>query len=213
MNILIAGANGTTGRQLVEKLSETKEHRVYGMIRKEEQVQTIRELGGEPILKDLEKDVTDAVKNMDAVIFAAGSGPKTGPDKTIAVDRDGAIKLIDAAKKHGVKRFVILSSIGADNPEIGGDSMKHYLEAKHDADEHLIESGLTYTIIRPVALINDAGTGKIKADAKVDHEGTSIPRADVAEVLAQTVTEENTYNKIIEIHSGDTKVEDALKAI
>ncbi len=131
-----------------------------------------------------------AVDNMEAIIFAAGSGPKTGPDKTTAVDKNGAIKLVDAAKKKGIERFVLLSSVGSDHPEQAQEEMRHYLEAKHDADEHLKASGLTYTIVRPVALTNEQAIGKIFADEKVDHTNKSIPRADVAAVLAQSVTEE-----------------------
>ena len=92
---------------------------------------------------------------MEAIIFAAGSGPKTGPDKTTAVDKNGAIKLVDAAKKKGIERFVMLSSVGSDDPEQAQEEMRHYLEAKHDADEHLKASWLTYTIVRPVALTNE----------------------------------------------------------
>ncbi|MEY8734891.1 NAD(P)H-binding protein [Peribacillus frigoritolerans] len=133
---------------IIKKLQMT----VYGMIRKEEQAQTIKELGGHPILADLEGNVDKAVDNMEAIIFAAGFGPKTGPDKTTAVDKNGAIKLVDAAKKKGFERFVTLSSVGSDNPEQAQEEMRHYLEAKHDADEqHLKASGLTYTIVRPVA--------------------------------------------------------------
>ncbi|MGG3478169.1 NAD(P)H-binding protein [Peribacillus frigoritolerans] len=100
----------------------------------------------------LEGNVDKAVDNMEAIIFAAGFGPKTGPDKTTAVDKNGAIKLVDAAKKKGFERFVTLSSVGSDNPEQAQEEMRHYLEAKHDADEqHLKASVLTYTIVRPVA--------------------------------------------------------------
>lgn len=77
-----------------------------------------------------------AVDNMEAIIFAAGSGPKTGPDKTTAVDKN------DASKKKGFERFVMLSSVGSDNPEQAQEEMRHYLEAKHDADEHLKQAGL-----------------------------------------------------------------------
>jgi nucleoside-diphosphate-sugar epimerase len=128
MNILIAGANGTTGKQIIGELSKNPQMTVYGMIRKEEQAQTIKELGGYPILADLEGNVDKAVDNMEAIIFAAGSGPKTGPDKTTAVDKNGAIKLVDAAKKKGIKRFVMLSSVGSDNPEQAQAGMRHYLK-------------------------------------------------------------------------------------
>ncbi|WP_285768234.1 SDR family oxidoreductase [Peribacillus sp. SI8-4] len=211
MNILIAGANGATGRMIIKELSTNPEMNVYGMIRNEDQAQTIKELGGHPILADLEGNVDKAVDNMEAIIFAAGSGPKTGPDKTTAVDKLGAIKLVDAAKKNGIDRFVMLSSVGSDNPGQAQGSMRHYLEAKHDADEHLKASGLTYTIVRPVALTNDQALGKILAARKVDHTDKSIPRADVASVLAQSVTEESTFNKTFEILSGDLPIREALK--
>lgn len=210
MNILIAGANGTTGKKIVEELSKNKQNTVFGMIRKEEQAQGIKELGGHPVLADLEDNVDKAVDNMDAIIFAAGSGPKTGPEKTTAVDKNGAINLINSAKKLGVERFVILSSIGADQPQQGPEGMQHYLEAKHEADEHLKVSGLTYTIVRPVALTNEQAIGKIVADKKVEHADTSIPRADVAAVLAQTITEKSTFNKTFEIHTGDQPIKEAL---
>ncbi|MGE7603202.1 SDR family oxidoreductase [Peribacillus sp. NPDC097675] len=213
MNILIAGANGTTGKKIIEELSKDQKNTVYGMIRKEEQAQGIKDLGGHPVLADLEENVDKAVDNMDAIVFAAGSGPKTGPDKTTAVDKNGAIKLIDAAKKKGVERFVMLSSVGSDQPQQGPEGMQHYLEAKHDADEHLKASGLTYTIVRPVALTNEQAKGTIKADKKVDHADTSIPRADVASVLAQAISEKNTFNKIFEIHSGNDTIQEALNHI
>ncbi|PJN87668.1 SDR family oxidoreductase [Bacillus sp. mrc49] len=213
MNILIAGANGTTGRMIIEELSKNPEMNVYGMIRKEEQAQTIKELGGHPILADLEGNVDKAVDNMEAIIFAAGSGPKTGPDKTTAVDKLGAIKLVDAAKKKGIDRFIMLSSVGSDTPEQAQGGMRHYLEAKHDADEHLKASGLTYTIVRPVALTNDQAIGKIFAEQKVDHTNKSIPRADVASVLAQSVKKESTFNKTFEILSGDLPIKEALNSI
>lgn len=213
MNILIAGANGTTGKKIIQELSKNQKNTVYGMIRKEEQAQGIKDLGGQPVLADLEENVDKAVDNMDAIVFAAGSGPKTGPDKTTAVDKNGAIKLIDAAKKKGVERFVMLSSVGSDQPQQGPEGMQHYLEAKHDADEHLKASGLTYTIVRPVALTNEQAAGTIKADKKVDHADTSIPRADVASVLAHAVSEKNTFNKTFEIHSGNEPIKEALNNI
>ena len=213
MNILIAGANGTTGKKIIEELSKNQKNTVYGMIRKEEQAQGIKDLSGHPILADLEENVDNAVDNMDAIVFAAGSGPKTGPEKTTSVDKNGAIKLIDAAKKKGVERFVMLSSVGSDQPQQGPEGMQHYLEAKHDADEHLKASGLTYSIVRPVALTNEQATGTIKADQTVDHADTSIPRADVAAVLAQSISEENTFNKTFEIHTGSSPIKEALNTL
>ncbi|MFE0503715.1 NAD(P)H-binding protein [Peribacillus butanolivorans] len=88
-----------------------------------------------------------AVDNMKAIIFSAGPGPKTGPDKTTAVDKNRTIILIDAAKMKGINLFVMISSDGSDNPQQAQETLRHYLEAKHDADEHLKASGMTYTIV------------------------------------------------------------------
>ncbi|MGE7761647.1 SDR family oxidoreductase [Peribacillus sp. NPDC097895] len=209
----MAGANGTTGKQIIGELSKNPQMNVYGMIRKKEQAQMIKGLGGNPILADLEGNVDKAVDNMEAIIFATGSGPNTGPDITTAVDKNGAIKLVDAGKKKGIDRFVMLSSVGSDHPEQAPEGMRHYLESKRDADEHLEASWLTYTIVRPVALTNELSVGKIFADEKVDHTNKSIPRADVATVLAQSVTYDTTFNKTFEIFSGTLPIEEALNNI
>ncbi|MDP1417033.1 NAD(P)H-binding protein [Peribacillus simplex] len=129
------------------------------------------------------------------------------------MDKNGAIKLVDAAKKNGIERFVMLSSFGSDNPEQAQEGMRHYLEAKHDADEYLKASELTYTIVRPVTLTNEQAIGKIFADEKVDHTNKSIPRTDVAAVLAQSVIEEKTFNKTFKIFSGTLRIKEALNNI
>ncbi|OJF16561.1 MAG: NAD-dependent dehydratase, partial [Bacillaceae bacterium G1] len=145
MKVLIAGANGHTGRLIVERLGKSPQYEAYAMIRDAAQAETLKQLGAkEAIVADLEGDVSHAVKGMDAVIFAAGSGSKTGPDKTISVDQEGAKRLIDAAKKAGIAHFVMLSSYGAGDPD-ALPNLGHYLKAKGEADRHLIESGLTYT--------------------------------------------------------------------
>jgi uncharacterized protein YbjT (DUF2867 family) len=119
---------------------------------------------------------------MDAVIFAAGSGGSTSADMTDKVDRDGAKRLIDLASNSGVKRFVMLSSVGANQSNPTGE-MAHYLKAKHAADEHLKASGITYSILRPVALNNDGRSATVILGDEVD-VSAKASRADVAHVLA-----------------------------
>ncbi|MDQ0219644.1 SDR family oxidoreductase [Peribacillus cavernae] len=209
MNILIAGANGKTGRILIRHLTQ-KGHNAKAMIRKEEQTATMKELGAEPIVADLEKNTDHAFNDIDAVIFAAGSGSKTGPDKTTDVDRNGAIALIDTAKKHGINHFVMLSSMGADHPEQGVKEMQHYYRAKHDADEHLLNSGLSYTIVRPGLLTDDEPTGEIIAQTKLENRKGAITRGDVAVVLAESLSRESTQNQIFEILNGNVPIDEAL---
>jgi len=212
MNILIAGANGKTGTILVELLVQ-KGHNVKAMIRNEEQTGKMERMGAEPVLADLEQNTDHAFQDIDAVIFAAGSGSKTGPEKTIDVDRNGAIALIDTAKKHGINHFVMLSSMGADHPEQGVKEMQHYFRAKHDADEHLINSGLSYTIVRPGLLTDEEPTGEIIAQAKLENNKGSITRGDVAVVLGESVFRESTRNQTLEILNGNIPIEEALNNI
>lgn len=184
MNILIAGATGKTGLLLTQDLID-QGHSVTALVREGSDDSSLPQdthlRQGD--LTDLKPGVCDGA---DVVIFAAGSGGSTGPEMTDKVDRDGAMRLIDLAKQSGVDRFVMLSSIGADQSDPSGD-MAHYLKAKHAADEHLKASGLTYAILRPVSLTNDGRSADVVLGDKVD-KTAKASRADVAAVLAQAAT-------------------------
>ncbi len=125
------------------------------------------------------------------------------------MDQDGAIRLIDTARKNGIKRFIIVSSMGAEEPENGPEKLQHYLLAKHNADEHLKKSGLSYTIVRPGQLTNDEGTGKVAVKARHESVG-KISRQDVGRVLLAALDAETTVNQVFEVVSGDTPVAEAL---
>ncbi|KAA0561153.1 SDR family oxidoreductase [Rossellomorea aquimaris] len=213
MNVLVIGANGHTGRHIVKELSNSSQHFVRAMIRKTEQAKAMEDLGARPIVADLEQDFSYALENVNAVIFAAGSGGSTGDDKTLAIDQEGAKKAVDYAKKMGIERFVMLSSMGADNSSSGPDSLQFYLKAKGAADAHLKESGLNFTIVRPGSLSFDEGQGKIEASTSIEDKSRDISREDVAKVLVDSLTIEETNYKIFEILSGDTPIEEALKNI
>lgn len=184
MNILVAGATGNTGQQLVQNLID-QGHKPTALVRESSDTsglpQGVDLRHGD--LADLQAGVCDG---MEAVIFAAGSGGSTGPEMTEKVDRDGAKRLIDLANESGVKRFVMLSSIGADQSNPTGD-IAPYLNAKHEADEYLKASGMTYSILRPVALTND-GRGKDVILGKDVDKSAKASRADVAYVLAEAAT-------------------------
>lgn len=213
MMVLVIGAAGDVGRLVVKSLSENIQHHVKAMVRQTAQMADMEKLGAKPILADLEQGFSYAMNDVNAVIFTAGSGSSTGPDKTTAVDRNGAIKAIDLAVSHGIERFVMLSSMGADRPDAGPESIQHYLQAKHDADAHLMKSGLAYTIVRPGALIDGPASGKIDAAVQVADRTKPITRADVAEVLVQSLLAEKTENRIFEIVQGDVPISEALKRI
>ncbi|KNH18770.1 NAD-dependent dehydratase [Priestia megaterium] len=211
MKVLVVGANGTTGKQVVEKVANSKQHEAYAMIRDEKQADALKKLGANVVLGDLEQDVSDALRGMDAVIFAAGSGGNTGDEKTIAVDQNGAKNIIDEAKNQGVKRFVMLSSMGTDAPEQGPEGLQLYLRAKAIADEYLKQSNLQYTIVRPGTLSNDQATGKIDINNDIEDKSQTIPRADVATVLVECLNQEATIGKTFEMLAGETEIEQAIK--
>jgi len=200
-NILIAGANGTTGRIIVELLKDSDSYRPIAMVRKQEQKNHFEQENVTAVVADLEKDLSHAVKNVDKVIFAAGSKGKN----VIGVDQDGAKRLIDAAKDAIIKKFVMLSTMGADNPSVS-EEMGDYLKAKQNADEHLKASGLDYTIIRPGSLTNEEGTGKIQLREKLENHG-SITRADVAKTLVEVLESDVMQNRVFEILAGETPIE------
>ncbi|MDQ4004418.1 MAG: NAD(P)H-binding protein, partial [Actinomycetota bacterium] len=149
------------------------------------------------------------VEGCDAVIFSAGGGPGSGAEKKETVDRRGAVKLIEAAKEHGARRYVMVSAMGAADPEAGSEAMQPYLFAKARADASLQESGLDYTIVRPGSLTDDPGDGTVEAAPSLGKRG-EIPREDAARTIVTTLKAENTYGKTFEVLSGDTPVEEAI---
>jgi uncharacterized protein YbjT (DUF2867 family) len=216
MKVLVAGAAGKTASRIVQKLTR-EGHEVRGLVRKEEQLSEVEKSGAEPALVDLEKEEVEetvgrAVEGCDAIIFAAGAGPGSGAARKETMDYGGAVKLVEAAEKHGVRRYLMLSAMGASDPESGSEAMQPYLYAKARADERLQESNLNYTIIRPGSLTNEEGTGKIQAAPSIGHRG-EISRDDVAETFVAALEAESTYHKTFEILSGDTPISEALERV
>ncbi|WP_417610435.1 SDR family oxidoreductase [Owenweeksia hongkongensis] len=211
MKVLVVGANGQIGNKVVKKLADHN-HQVLAMVRKEEQRSNVEGKNVKAVVADLEGDLSPAFnEKLDAVIFAAGSGAGTGVDKTEAIDNRGAKKTIDEAVKHNVRRYLIVSSIGTDNPESGPEELRPYLLAKSSADQHLVQSGLDYTIVRPGMLKNDSGTGSVQAAEKLkDYSDSSISRTDVATALVEILDKPNTHQKVIELINGKTPIPDAI---
>jgi uncharacterized protein YbjT (DUF2867 family) len=210
MDILVAGGHGQVALRLL-KLLAAGGHTARGLIRKPEQAADLQAVGAVPVLGDLENDESLAgyVKGADAVVFAAGAGPGSGPARKRTVDLGGAIKLADAAMETGVRRYVMVSSIGAQDPSSAGPSMQPYLEAKAEADAYVVASGLDYTIVRPGSLTDEPGTGLVRATRDLGHRGP-VPRDDVAAVLAACLTTPSTIGVTFELFAGDTPIADAL---
>jgi len=206
--ILVAGANGTTGKKIVHLLKESQYFNPIAMVRKEDEIPYFKSKDIDTVLGDLEEDISHAFKNtVDKVLFAAGSGGKN----VIGVDQEGAKRMIDASKKNNVRKFVMLSSMGADEPSKAED-LQDYLEAKHNADEYLKESGLNYAIVRPGSLTDEKLTNKIELAEKLNKRG-EISREDVAQTLVSALNDDVANNVTFEIISGDTLIADALNKV
>ena len=210
MDILVAGGHGQVALRLLGLLAD-RGHRARGLIRKPEQAAALEAVGAEPVLGDLETDATleAYVRGADAVVFAAGAGPGSGPARKRTVDLGGAVKLADAAAAEGVRRYVLVSSVGADRPDAAAESMRPYLEAKAEADDYVRASGLDWTIVRPGALTDEPGTGLIRVSRGSGGRGP-VPRDDVAAVLAACLTTPATIGQTFELFAGDTPIDQAL---
>lgn len=214
MKVLVVGANGSVGRKLVKKL-KAHNHDVLAMIRDEEQKEDLEAKGAKTVLADLEHDIGHAFKDhLDAVIFAAGSGANTGADKTTTVDLQGARKCINEAVKHHVPRFIMVSALGANKASEMPSDMQNYFVAKSEADQHLVQSGIDYTIFRPGSLTDQSGNGSVKAAESLDDYGSkTTSRDDLAAAIVEALDKPNTYKKVIEIVDGNTPVRDAIRHI
>lgn len=216
MKILVVGANGQIGTHLVKMIQESGKHSAKAMIRKPEQKDKFAALGAETAIANLEgeiEDIAKAAKDVDAVVFTAGSGPKTGPDKTIMIDLDGAVKTIEATKQASIKRFIMISSYDTTREAIqeAPASFAPYVIAKHYADEHLRASGLDYTMIHPGKLSNDPGTGKVEAASTVRRD--EVPREDIAKVIFESLENDKTIGKEFQVIKGSTDIKEALNQL
>jgi len=209
MDILVAGGHGQIARRLL-KLLAAEGHTARGLIRTPDHEADLRAIGAVPVLGDLENDETLSayVKGADAVVFAAGAGPGSGPARKRTVDLGGAVKLADAAVDQGVRRYLMVSSIGAQDPASAGP-MRAYLEAKAEADAYVAATGLDYTIVRPGGLTDEPGTGRVTATRELGNRGY-VPRDDVAAVLAACLTTPATVGVTFELFTGDTPIPRAL---
>ncbi|MEV7003976.1 SDR family oxidoreductase [Streptomyces sp. NPDC093982] len=215
MRIVIAGGHGQIALRL-ERLLAARGNEVAGIIRKAEQGDDLREAGAEPVVLDLEsasvEEVAAQLRGADAAVFAAGAGPGSGTSRKDTVDKGAAVLFADAAVQAGVRRFVVVSSMGADPAHEGDEIFDVYLRAKGAADEYVRGlDALDWTILRPGALTNDAGTGLVRLEA---HTGRGpIPRDDVAAVLAELLETPATAGLTLELISGSTPVPVAVKSV
>ncbi len=209
MTTLIIGAHGQIGQLLIQELADHHQ-KPRAMVRNEQQAEAVRSLGAEPVIADLEADFSHAFDGCDRVVFTAGSGAKTGADKTILVDMWGAIKAVETAKAKDVQQFVLVSSRGAEDPEAGPAKIKHYTVCKKIADDYLLASGVPYTILRPGRLTDDDSTGRVSCQWPESGDDQWIPRADVALAIEHCLGSPATIGKIYPLFHGDQPISACL---
>ena len=215
MRIAIAGGHGQIARLLGQRLSG-EGHDVVGLIRTPEQADDLRAAGMEPAVISLEDasvdDVAEVINGCDAVVFAAGGGPESGRARKWSVDLMGAVLLADAAEQAGVRRYVMVSSIGSDAPEnVDAGVFQVYLYAKGGADADLRTRDLDWTIVRPGRLTDDAPTGQVTITP--DQQRQPIPRGDVAHTLAQVLTSGHAIRETFVVVNGTTPVDEAVASL
>jgi uncharacterized protein YbjT (DUF2867 family) len=213
MRVAIAGGHGQIALRLARVLADQGDE-VVALIRNPDHAADVKEAGAQPAVVDLEHasvdEVAEAIQGVDAVVFAAGAGPGSGPARKETMDYGGAVKLIQAATKAGVSRYVIVSSMGADAGADGDDGFAVYLRAKGRADDAVRASGLEWTVIRPGGLTNEPGTGKVTL-AENGPRG-QVSRDDVAAVLAAVLHEPATAGQTLDLIGGDVPVQEAVGA-
>ncbi|WP_315551489.1 NAD(P)H-binding protein [Microbacterium aurum] len=210
--ILLIGGHGKVAL-LSEPMLVAAGHHVTAVIRNPRHEPAVRATGAEPLVADVEtfdtEQLTNLVSGNDVVVWSAGAGGGD-PERTFAVDRDAAIRSIDAAVAAGVRRYLMVSYFGA-GPDHGvdpGDGFYAYAEAKAAADAHLRGSGLDYTILAPSALTLGEPTGRIDTTADA---AASVSRADVAAVIAAAVLEPETIGRTIRFNAGSTPIAEAIR--
>ncbi|MFJ2754500.1 NAD(P)H-binding protein [Nocardioides sp. NPDC087217] len=216
MRIAIVGGHGKVALQLHPILAAAG-HTPVALVRNESYRAELEALGAEVGLLDIENQDADgfaaAFAGCDAVVFAAGGGPDGNIERKRTVDLEGSTKSIAGAKAAGIRRFVQVSAISVDEPvpADAGEVWKAYVEAKRDADIALRDSDLAWTILRPGGLTDEPATGRVKLAEKVDRD--TIPRADVAAVIAAVIDDDATVGKQWELVSGDASIDEAIAAV
>lgn len=212
--IVIIGGHGKVAMHLSKILSERGDE-VTSVFRNPNHAEEVMVTGAQPLTADIEQldteTLADVLKGHDAVVFSAGAGGGN-PPRTYAVDRDAAIRTIDAAGQAGVDRFIMVSYFGArtDHGVPEDSSFFPYAESKAAADAHLRESKLDWTLLGPGGLTDDPGTGRITVGPEAANG--QVPREDVARVAAACLADDSTIRRTIEFNQGDTPIADAVRA-
>jgi nucleoside-diphosphate-sugar epimerase len=210
VRVAIAGAHGKIAIRLA-RLLVGRGDEVVGVIRNPDHAAEVAATGADAVSCDLEQATVEqigaVVAGSDAVVFAAGAGPGSGAARKLTMDRDGAIKLLEASAGDS-PLYVMVSSVGAEHPPAGDDVFSVYLRAKAEADAAVTAADREWTVVRPGHLTEDPGTGQVRIDTS-PFRG-EIPRDDVAGLLAAVLHEPRATHHILYVNGGREPIEAAL---
>lgn len=213
-NIFIIGATGGVGSRLGPMLISAG-HKVTGLHRKLEQADRLREAGIQPchgdIMEMTANDLTNASQGHDVIVFSAGAAG-SGLDRTSAIDGNGPIKAIEAAKANGIPRLYLVSVfMDALRDQPRKEGFEHYMKSKRQADNALVASDLKWVILRPGTLVSEDGNGLVNANRAIPYG--KVARGNVAATLAVLIDTPDIYREIIELTDGNTPVRDAVGSL
>jgi uncharacterized protein YbjT (DUF2867 family) len=215
IDVVVAGGHGKIALRLLRLLAERGDF-ARGLIRNPDHAPDLEAVGATAVEADLEALEAEAIAGgiaaADAVVFSAGAGPGSGPERKRTVDYGAAVKLIDACRAAGVARYLMVSAMGVHDPAARRSEMRPYHEAKLEADQALAASGLDYTIVRPGRLTDDPGTGLVRAAPRLERGG-QIPRDDVAATLLACLDDPNTIGREFDLLAGETPIAEAIAAL
>lgn len=204
--VLVMGANGKVGR-IVCQIANEAGLGVRAMVREARQREYFEANGTECVEGDLEGEFAHALEGCNRVVFTAGSGATTGGDKTLLVDLYGALLTIERAEQVGIEHFVMVSALRCDHPMSAPPAMRHYMVAKKLADERLLQSALSHTILRPGRLTNEPPTGAITVEP-AESSTQTISRANLGHCILASLNTPEVSRGVIELLDGPTPIEE-----
>lgn len=210
MTTLVIGANGQIGHQFCA-IAAKAGLPIKAMIRNEGQRTWFAEQGIDTVIADLEGDFRHAFEGCDQVLFTAGSGPHTGPDKTLLIDLYAATRAVDTSRELGIKRFLMVSALRAENPQEAPEKLRPYMAAKFAADAYLRSAGVPYLILKPGRLTDEPASERVATSLEETGGVNTVSRANVAHALAHLVKADDLTDREFYLLDGEREIGAALR--